>query len=208
MFNVVVHIDGSSIKGAHSGSSRKWSMGYGIVVSKDGQTVELSGSRHSPKGYSGSHEFYAFIEAALYLKSAGIPFNEVSLFTDDQQLALAHFAFHPENYMRSTAFSLMDQFHKIMMAYGYSQSDFVSVMDALSLCHIRKIKGHSGLVYSERVDYLAKTSAQRLSCGSDSLPMLSFNEWLKRGVIYYCNGGFAKFWHAAFCSPESEMSIV
>lgn len=209
MTKVVVHIDGSSIKGIHSGisgSSRKWSMGYGAVICFDGNTVELSGSRLSPTGHSGSHEFYSFIETALYLHRAGIRFEDVSLYTDDQQLSYAHFAFHPGNHLRTTAMELMNYFEEVMRAYKYSYSDIIIVLNAIASCHIRKIKGHSGLVYSERVDYLAKTAAQRLANEDWDIPMLSFLDWLKQGVCQYRNG-VARTWYAAFCSPESDMLI-
>lgn len=204
MSKVIVHIDGSSIKGNdNSGVPRIWTHGYGIIICANNETIELSGSRYTPRHLSGSYEFYAFIEMALWLHKAGYDFKGVTVYTDDMEISQANFALHPENYRRTRAMQLLDKFHNTMSAFGYGLESFLIVANALTDCHIVKIKGHSGLIYSERVDYLARSAARKLSDKSDFVP-LSFNEWLKQGIVYYSKAGIAKRWFPPFCGAPIE----
>lgn len=150
MKSIVIYTDGSQF--AHINDQIGFS--WGVVALHDDAYVEMSGHRFTHRENANFHEILGFIEGLLYARSHGYQLNEMSFYTDDETLAYASFRLHPDNRTKC-----MDDLRARLMracSLFYDESLFDDLIEALNVCRITKVKGHSTCIYNCRVDYLAE----------------------------------------------------
>lgn len=196
--HMVVYIDGSR-RTVPRGTFSEHPMysdvlGWGMVVLRDDTMVELSGAIPVPRKAEGEHEMLAFVEAVRYIRNTGVPFNSVSIFTDDLNIAYAAQALHPDNFRQTEAGKIRRSVALVCSLVGDADLE-AAVLECLMNSRFIKLKAHRFTVYNNRVDYLAAQASLRLT--GVPAPVKSYEKWLSRGFQYYTEEG-AQRWHAPF----------
>ena len=83
MKSMVLHIDGSHVKGKGSNGPAH-ALGWGIVALFNDQHVEVQSATLINARLNGYHEMIAFVEAALFANARGYAPHEVTVYTDDE----------------------------------------------------------------------------------------------------------------------------
>lgn len=202
MKSMVMHIDGSHVKSTVPNVGTKHALGWGIVALFNDQQVEvLAGQLIQPR-LNGCHEMISFVEAALFAQARGYAPEAVTVYTDDERIGYAGVTLHPGNYRVASADSLTASIKNLTDAH-YCDATFATVMAYLKGARIHKVRGHAGLVYQERADYLARTGAWSVIRQSEEV--LSYPDWLQKGISYYTHPDEPqKTWHAPFVTQPAD----
>lgn len=188
MAALVLYIDGSDIPLDKKKGRR--ALGWGLIALHDGLHIERAGCYHANAELTGFHELVAFVEGMQYAKQAGFQPDDIAIYTDDETVAYAHLAMHPENYRATAAIRLRHRIGKLSNAlYGGKVAE--QVVRYLTGARIHKLKGHRTCVYNNRVDYLANGLAQRK-------PIDDYDAWLAGGILRYRSPTETETWHPPF----------
>lgn len=190
---------------------------YGIVTSCHGEPVELYGSWISPGKFKADHEVYAYVEAVKYLRDANVKPSDVTFVSDDHDLFTAFHSLHAENYSPSHADRYLKRLSNLCGEY-YDNDTYRDCLRYLHESNFIEVKGHHKCVNNLRCDYLA-AHARKLALDKP-VKMLSFEQWLNRGFIYYVsptskhpdveyddNGAPFVRWYAAFVSRSIDQLV-
>lgn len=195
-----VHIDGSIIRHVPCFNSPKsYNIGWGIVINQ-GES-ERYGGMTVDKSNSGSYEIISFIEAVIYAISCGVKPEDFVVYTDDQVVAYAGFYFWEGNYSLGRGDEIREKFASVLKSC-YSLELLPAVEKYLTYSRIHKLKGHIGLVYQERANYLAKASAY-VGIDSKKAVIASYDSWLNEGFIRYRAGEVVERVYPKFVNLES-----
>lgn len=179
---LVIYVDG-----AHQVQDKQHHvLAWGLVALHDDEHHEMRGSVLSPwpSPIGSCHEQIAFVQAVLYAKAHGFDLKNVSIFCDDDIFGYAPFFLHPGNYKPSRADQVMTRLHQVAR-HAYTPAVKALVLEAFEKCRITKLKGHSEIVYQERVDYLAKHALRSVLNPEVYRECLEMDEWLRRGLVIY-----------------------
>ena len=195
--SIILYTDGSHLHNHKHGFFNKDSkqvVGWGIVAHHNDTTVEIQGSRTIQAKQIGHHEYIAFIEAMLYAKSHGYKNEEMSFYSDEQQLSEIVTLFHPDNKSKKSTVNKVKNRLRYVCNQFYKTSIYQDVVDCLCTAKINWVKGHSDTLYNKRVDYLAKNAAKsRLT--DTTIKIIPIEEHLLKA-------------HSAFVKPEFIANLL
>lgn len=204
MSKLILHVDGSEVTVRAPATPKQYYAGWAVVAHGSGIDEELSGSFELVRGFTGYHEYAAFVYGVIYAASKGIAFEDVSLFTDDAELGYSNFVMHADNFVpgkRETLIGRLDLFCQKYFSLEVAQQ----CVRFCELARISKIKGHAQFVYQERCDYLAKKAAWS-KAGKPS-EVQDFDTWLARGIPTFSFGEDAvRLWHPPFTHSVCALS--
>jgi ribonuclease HI len=190
---MIVYMDGSSL---YHQSKRSPTLGWGLVALNGDDHIEASGAKTDlARRHTNSHELLAFAETVRFLKRARFDFSDIDFYTDDEMIAYSGFTLHPGNYVSA---KVVERFHeqlRFIVAEFYDESMYDDMLEALTKATFHKVKGHDGIIYNMRVDYLAKHAAYRAS--GQNKTHHEFDEWLEQGFMEYRKGD-SYIWYPPF----------
>lgn len=179
---LVIYVDG-----AHQVKNKQHHvLAWGLVALHDDEHHELHGQVLAPwpSPIGSCHEQIAFVQAVLYADQHGFAPEDVSIFCDDDIFGYAPFFLHPGNYKASRADQVMTRLHQVAR-HAFTREVKDLVLEAFQKSRITKLKGHSEIVYQERVDYLAKHALRTALNPEVDRELLSMDDWLGRGLVIY-----------------------
>lgn len=170
---IQIYMDGSAK--TRPGPGKKCDLSWGIVALFKDEHVELKGARLDlPRRFCGSHEDLALIEAVRFARSHGYSFESMSFVTDDSAACQAGGYLHPDNFRPHQAQELRARYKEMCDAF-YDEATFEEVIECLSASRFTKVKGHAGVIYNMRVDYLARVARD------PSQAPIEYDDWLNEG---------------------------
>lgn len=184
-----IYVDGSSLKV----SRRESRLGWGVVVVDEGTVTEHCGSVIVKQQFTAYHEVIAIIEAIKIAVALKIEPSSGSFITDDEVFGYAPFALHPENHAVRKRDAIEEKVHLATKKVCCRPALERVVLEYLRDSRIEKVKGHSGIIYNERADYLAKFGSR--ATGGPPAP---FEHWFVHGIIRYASDGRAYVWKPPF----------
>lgn len=198
---MIVYMDGGSQRVQQTKRQNDWVLSWGIVAHKGDETVELHGSfKEVNSQFHGYHEMAAFAETVKYLKREGVPYEDVSFFTDDQWVVEAANEFQPcyPDRMVDANFGFRERLMKFVNEF-YPATMYDDMLECLQKGRFTKVKGHDNTVYNLRVDYLA-VHARNL-CQGVKEEFLQFEQWLAKGFKFFNTEKHEyDVWYAPFAS--------
>ena len=197
--NLVLYADGSRVLASNR---KRQAVGWAFVACHDGHYEERHGAIAEGKhGVLGGYcEQIAATHALLYAKEQGFAFEDVTLMTDDATVGYAPTALAPENFRVIEATRIHERLG-VVAQKCFTPDVIEVVMQGLLCSRVHKVKGHSFLVYQERVDYLARTAAWAACHETEAAP-LSYDDWMEQGIPYYdWRADVKTTWHAPFSKP-------
>lgn len=206
--NLVMHIDGSrrEVPRGTFTSHPTWmnALGWGIVALTKDTTIELSGAVPAPTKANGCHETLALVEAVRFIKQMQVPWQDVTIFTDDELVAYAAQALHPDNFRQSEAERVLFRLEQACQVAG--EDLMADALVCLTTSRFIKMKGHRLSVYHNRADYLA--SQATMAATGIPAPIQSYDDWLGKGFQYYTSKGEPKRWMAPFSKKSTAKEPV
>lgn len=190
-----VHIDGSIIKGT---SPKSFNIGWGIVINHG--EMERYGAMTVGKENVGSYEIISFIEAVIYAVSRGVQPKDFTVYTDDERIAYAGFYFWKDNYCLGRGEEIRQKLANVLKTC-YSLELLPTLENFLVYSRIHKLKGHIGLVYQERANYLAKASAY-VGIDESKNVIHGYDDWLSEGFVRYRAGDVVERVYPKFVNME------
>lgn len=190
-----IYFDGSEKRNKEN---KSYDIGVGIVVVNQGNVSSYSFGTTSP--YSGGSEFIALAMTVETLRFH-MDVRKARLFTDCEPVAHAKEHLHPGNYKGDKVELLRQSLDKhLYRPYG---TDINALLAWLKVLNIEKLKGHSGIVYNEYADFLAKHGL------NNSLePFISFEEWVLQPKKYWNTETDSwGFKHFPFCKEKYHEKV-
>jgi len=205
--HMVLHIDGSrrvAPRGTFPEQPR-WTdaIGWGLVALWNDQKVEMSGAVPAPVNANGLHEVLALVEAVRFIQTTGLSFRDVTIFTDDEVVAYAQQALHPDNFSQTAAERVRRNLDIVCRLVGDAELA-AAALTCLTTSRFVKLRGHRLWVYPNRADYLSSQATLEL-IGSP-VNLLGFDEWLHKGFVRHDEvTGAASRWYPPFLPKQSTL---
>lgn len=196
--HMVLHIDGSrrvAPKGTFADKPRWMRLDGGLVALTNNHMVELSGAVPVPANASGMHEMLALVEAVRFIQAAKTRFEDVTIFTDDEVVAYAAQALHPDNFSQLAAERVRTSLALVCKLVGDTALE-KAALTCLMTSRFVKLKAHRFLVYHNRADYLSSQAS--LGLIGKPVKLLAYDDWLAQGFLY----------HEAVTGPQALVSAL
>lgn len=201
--NMVLYIDGSR----RALPKRTSAIGWGLVALHNGHHIEHTGGLLVNNEACGDHEMFALVEGVRFALTAGVPFDQLSVFSDDETVAYGAQALHPGNYCQDKARALTERLNRVTNRLGAPDTLRHAVLECLTTSRFVKVKAHRRTVYQNRADYLAKKASQRAA--GESATVRGYDDWLAQGFLFYLDAGQStEVWYPPFVpSPVEEPQL-
>lgn len=149
---------------------------------------------NAPKGLC---EFFALIKLVQLTIEMGVPFRDVSVYSDCQKVTQAQYVLHKGNHVRSGRRDEMMRNIEVSCKTMIMDEQFIPVLlNFIEHARFTWVKGHKNTVYNQRADYLA------YGClvSKDGLP---YSKWVQQGFCLYENGQPVA-WYPPFSKEEEN----
>lgn len=187
----VIYFDGSERR---STEEKGYDIGVGIVMVSEGNVEGYSLNTFVKVPGASEYIAFAFMAETLRFRT---DVRRAKLFTDCHPIAHAKENLHPGNNKGALAYAIESHFDRF--TYKTLGINTQTQLAWLRILNIEEVKGHSGVVYNEYADYLAKCAIDNVAA------FLSFDDWIKQPRRYW-DTVQEKYMqkYLPFCSPDEN----
>lgn len=187
----VIYFDGAERR---STEAKGYDIGVGIVMVSEGNVEGYSLNTFVKVPGAAEYIAFAFMAETLRFRT---DVRKARLFTDCSPIANAKEALHPGNNKGALAYAIESLFDRF--TYKTLGINTQTQLAWLKILSIEEVKGHSGVVYNEYADYLAKCAINHVSA------FLSFDDWARQPRRYW-DSQKEQYDHKylPFCSPDNN----
>jgi ribonuclease HI len=200
--NMVLYIDGSHRKvpvSRRGAVGARHVLGYGLLALYQDCCIEQFGGLAVPPQAEGDHEMVALVAGVKFALDAGVPFERLSVYTDDEVVALGPQFLHEGNFLQSRGDQVRERLRRACACMGLPEL-FEETLRCLVTSRFTKLKAHRRSVYNNRTDYLAKCGS--LQAMGEPACALPYEDWLQQGFQFYLDdGATTETWYPPFVEP-------
>lgn len=190
-------IDGAERVISNGTGKKSYKLGAGVLYKGPNGLLEYMFSTVVP--VPGLAEYYAYACMNYLYPTRFEIYKGLKVYTDCQLLAYANEVLHVPNGHGIRREQLLKEIDRL---FQHIPETDPSVKKDMHLYQFEKVKGHSGIVYNERADYLAKQALV------DTTVRQPFDDWVLEPQRYWdTKAGEYAFKYFPFCGAGDETKI-